>query len=79
MSRRVVSVSRCLFYTPEDAEDHDGRGERNEGNAVADGVAYLHLPEELALKGKEKNTASTQVKCDVCIAVCIETKSNKNR
>lgn len=74
MSSRVVSVSRCLFTIPEDAEDHDGCGERNEGNAVADGVAYLHLPEELALKGKEKNAAATQGKCDVCIAVGIETK-----
>ena len=39
--------SQCL---PEDAEDEDGSEERGEGDAVADGVAHLHLPEEPPLQ-----------------------------
>ena len=48
------------LYVPEDAEDHNSRGERDEGNTVTDGVADLHLPEKLALQRKKK-TPSKQV------------------
>lgn len=49
----------CLtVYLPEDAEDHDRCDERYEGNAVADGVANLHLPEKFALTNKSEINAS---------------------
>lgn len=45
---------RGAFHPPEDAEDHDSRDQRHEGDAVADGVADLHLPEELALSKQQR-------------------------
>lgn len=39
---------------PQDAEDDDGGGERDQGDAVADGVADLHLQEKLPLKTKRE-------------------------
>lgn len=45
--------STVCLNVPEDAEDHDGRGKRYERNTVADRVADLHLPEELALTNKK--------------------------
>lgn len=46
-----METSRSLwyFYLPEDAKDDDRGDERDEGNAVTDGVADLHLPEKLPL------------------------------
>lgn len=41
----------CL---PEDAEDHDSRDQRHQGDAVADGVADLHLPQKFALMEEEQ-------------------------
>lgn len=41
------------FYVPEDAEDHNSCGKRDEGNTVADGVANLHLPEKPSLLKKK--------------------------
>lgn len=35
---------------PEDAEDHNGCGEGDEGHTVADGVANLNLQKELSLQ-----------------------------
>lgn len=52
-SRRFDGAPGPL-HPPEDAEDHDSRKQRHEGDAVADGVADLHLPEELALSEQQR-------------------------
>lgn len=39
-------------HAPQHAEDDDGRGQGDEGDAVADGVADLHLLEKLVLMQK---------------------------
>lgn len=58
----LTATWTCLaVHLPEDAEDHDRCDERYEGNAVADGVADLHLPEEFALTNKRSMQATKKL------------------
>lgn len=41
-----------ICVSPEDAQDDNGCGERNQRNTVADGVANLHLQKKLTLQNK---------------------------
>lgn len=56
------SLTVFFIYTPEDAEDHNSCGKRDEGNTVANSVANLHLPEKPSLlkkTNKKKKNIST--------------------
>lgn len=52
----------CL---PEDAEDHDSRDQRHEGDAVANGVADLHLPKKFALMKQQRHDHMLMYTCAV--------------
>lgn len=55
----------CL---PEDAEDDDSRDQGHEGDAVADGVADLHLPQEFALSKQQQRQESMLVQYEVGVS-----------
>lgn len=56
------------LYLPEDAEDHDSRDQGHEGDAVADGVADLHLPEEFALSRQQQRQGRMLVQFEVGVS-----------
>lgn len=60
--RWVNAFRSCYlyFYVPKDAEDHNSCGKRDEGNAVANSVADLHLPEKPSLLKTHINTQTAK-------------------
>lgn len=69
----LINNARARFYChglylPEDAEDHDSRDQGHEGDAVADGVADLHLPEEFALSKQQQRQGRMPVQFEVGVS-----------